>query len=37
MANTNHSSSTGKTAFDNLQTNQTANHSRDKQNCCTLL
>ena len=32
MGNTNSSSSTGKTNFDNIQ-----NQSRDKQHCCTVL
>jgi len=33
----NMSSSSGKGGFDNLQTNQPTNNSRDKQNCCILL
>ncbi|CAF3997566.1 unnamed protein product [Adineta steineri] len=36
MGNTNTSSS-GKNGFDNLQTNQASNNSRDKQDCCILL
>jgi len=37
MGNTNHSSSSGKNAYENSQTNPTVNNSRDKQNCCILL